>query len=134
MEKLITRHLHRAFHQSPGRRGQPLLRSGGAGLLRTTGSATGVAGYHKGTGNPYQINYESLSNTNANSGTVVNNPYLKSILPETVRGNVKNVKGAERGFLSVYPDLVHVISQAGGDDSRGLTAWNTKVKILCLRL
>ena len=124
MEKLISRHLHRAvLHNSPARHAQPLLRRNRVADL----SALGAAGYHRGTGNPYQINYESLSKTDANSGTVVNNPYLKSILPETVRGNVKNVKGAERGFLSVYPDLVHVISQAGGDDSRGLTAWNTKV-------
>ena len=38
-------------------------------------------------------------------------------MPETVSGNVKNVAGwrggAERGFLSVYSDCIHVIRTEG---------------------
>ncbi|TRY79834.1 hypothetical protein TCAL_05808 [Tigriopus californicus] len=56
----------------------------------------------------FQINYQNLGNANLESRQ--DNPYIREIIPETVRGNVKNLHGAERGFLSVYPDVVHVVT------------------------
>eukprot|EP00095_Tigriopus_kingsejongensis_P008642 maker-scaffold426_size175065-snap-gene-0.46 protein:Tk08642 transcript:maker-scaffold426_size175065-snap-gene-0.46-mRNA-1 annotation:"farnesyl pyrophosphate synthase" len=73
----------------------------------------------------FQINYQSLGNPNLESQK--DNPYIREIVPETVRGNVKNLHGAEKGFLSVYPDVVHCISRAGENDELGISGWNTKV-------
>ncbi len=59
----------------------------------------------------FQINQEHLRAGNQDGKSILN------ALPQTVSGNVKNVTGwrggAERGFLSVYSDCIHVIRTEG---------------------
>jgi hypothetical protein len=59
----------------------------------------------------FQINQEHLREGNKDGKSILN------ALPQTVSGNVKNVTGwrggAERGFLSVYSDCIHVIRTEG---------------------
>lgn len=51
-----------------------------------------------------------------------------TVVPETVRHNVKNMTGfrgaAERGFLATYPDCIHTLLEHTHPD---LKSWNTQV-------
>ena len=52
---------------------------------------------------------------------------MRQLLPDTVQSNVKNVRGAERGFLAEYPDLIHMLSRDLAEGNEGLTEWTRKV-------
>ena len=105
----------------------------------------------------FQINYETLKNSAwshpssshvkhgsiaerkpAPSSSSSSSPFIRPKQPDTVQRNLKAVQGwrgaAERGFLAVYPDLIHAISKEGSGGNASLTRWYTKVKNSAYRI
>jgi len=78
----------------------------------------------------YQINYDQLRDGNLANLASHDYDLLKN-KHSTVIENVKNVqgwhKGAERGFTAIYPDTIHVLTDAVKKDVPDLAIWFRKV-------
>lgn len=79
----------------------------------------------------YQINYNQLRDGNLANLASKDNDLLKQNNRAGVIENVKNVqgwhRGAERGFTAIYPDTIHILTNAVMKDVPDLGIWFRKV-------